>query len=146
MLDVVLSIRRKQKHLHLSKENSHSHININIEWEISVSRKTKIQLKPSPNTLDEKSNLSFLIYEIDPTSVPPRYIDYLEIVYKDGSTICVSSEHITQPIQINSTNQWPGDAKQQFSKVKEIIVYIDTKILEYDISEYLTYLFFNRLG
>jgi len=75
-----------------------------------------------------------LVSEVVATEIPAKYIEYITVIYKNGQIVHLAGNEITHPMPVNETASWKL-MEGSFAKIKDVRVYVDTKILGKDVNE-----------
>ena len=94
---------------------------------------TSFELSQALNDLSAESVFDRLVKEVEAKEIPAKYIEYLTVFYKDGTSVELSGTELSNPIPVNKNASWE-DMETAYNKVKTVRVFVDTKKLEIDIT------------
>lgn len=77
-----------------------------------------------------------LVSEVVATEIPAKYIEYITVIYKNGQIVQLAGNEITQPMPVNKDATWKL-MEDSFAKIKDVRIYVDTKILGKDVNEHV---------
>jgi len=94
---------------------------------------TPFELSQALNHISAESIFDRLVKEVDAKEIPAKYIEYLTVFYKDGNSVDLTGNELSNPIPLNKNVSW-NEMEDTFHKVKNVRVFIDTKRLEVDVN------------
>lgn len=74
-----------------------------------------------------------IVGEVAATEIPAKYIENITVIYKNGQVVNLSGNEITHPMPVNKNATW-NIMEGSFAKIKDVRVYVKTKLLEEDIN------------
>lgn len=105
---------------------------------------TPFELSQAINKLNSETVFDRLVKEVDAKEIPAEYIEYMSVLYKDGSAVQLTGNELTSPIPVNKNASW-NEMEDTFKQVENIRVYIDTKKLEIEVTKQIDSLFKDKL-
>lgn len=94
---------------------------------------TGFNVEKSSDKLARPSVFDRLVKEIDPTEIPAKYIQYIQVHYHDGTSIELKGEEISQPMPVNK-NMSAQLMEESMKKIKDVKLFLKTDLLENDIN------------
>ena len=79
-----------------------------------------------PNVFDE------IIKQVTPTNIPTRFIEYVTVLYNDGTSVELKGTDITEPVPVKQYMSG-NERKSTRAKMADVKVFINTEALGEEI-------------
>ena len=95
---------------------------------------TSFNLDKAVGRIAKTSIFDRIVKEIEATEIPAKYVEQILVQYHDGNIVELNKAEISQPIPLNRDASWEV-MEDEFRKMKDVKVFINTDDLERDVNE-----------